>query len=66
MVNALTVIYTSKLEDGTIIERKGSEEEPFEFTTQEGIYGISLTYEAEEIVLVPFFFFLKCFNRIFL
>ncbi|KAI9120830.1 hypothetical protein K1719_007863 [Acacia pycnantha] len=29
------VTYTSKLEDGTIIERKGTEEEPFEFTTQE-------------------------------
>ncbi|KAI4300926.1 hypothetical protein L6164_034252 [Bauhinia variegata] len=30
------VIYLTKLEDGTIIERKGTEEEPFEFTTQEG------------------------------
>ncbi|KAF7803973.1 70 kDa peptidyl-prolyl isomerase-like [Senna tora] len=29
------VTYLSKLEDGTIIETKGSEEEPFEFTTQE-------------------------------
>lgn len=31
------MIYFCKGEDGTIIERKGSKEEPFEFTTQEGI-----------------------------
>lgn len=31
------VIYLCKGEDGTVIESKGSEEEPFEFTTQEGI-----------------------------
>ncbi|MED6124398.1 hypothetical protein PIB30_058576 [Stylosanthes scabra] len=30
------VIYSCKQEDGTIIQKKGTEEEPFEFTTQEG------------------------------
>ncbi|KAJ7976548.1 Peptidylprolyl isomerase [Quillaja saponaria] len=29
------VIYLSRLEDGTIIQRKGSDEQPFEFTIQE-------------------------------
>jgi len=35
-VTLRAVIYLCKGEDDTIIERKGSEEEPFEFTTQEG------------------------------
>jgi FKBP-type peptidyl-prolyl cis-trans isomerase len=30
------VIYFGKLKDGTVFERKGSNEEPFEFTTLEG------------------------------
>ncbi|KAL1314108.1 hypothetical protein HN51_040867 [Arachis hypogaea] len=30
------VIYSCKQKDGTIIQKKGSEEEPFEFTIQEG------------------------------
>ncbi|CAA2935373.1 70 kDa peptidyl-prolyl isomerase-like [Olea europaea subsp. europaea] len=30
------VIYVGKLEDGTVISRKGSEEEPFEYTCSEG------------------------------
>jgi hypothetical protein len=30
------VIYFGKLKDGTVFERKGSDEEPFEFTTMEG------------------------------
>ncbi|KAL2480804.1 Peptidyl-prolyl cis-trans isomerase FKBP65 [Abeliophyllum distichum] len=30
------VIYVSKLEDGTVISRKGSDEEPFEYTCSEG------------------------------
>jgi len=36
MFSLPAVIYLCKGEDDTIIERKGSEEEPFEFTTQEG------------------------------
>ena len=37
MFSLSVVIYLCKQEDGTVVERKGSEEEPFEFTTQEGI-----------------------------
>ena len=36
MSSAFEVIYTGKLEDGTIFERKGSDEEPFEYTCFEG------------------------------
>lgn len=36
MFSLPAVIYLCKGEDDTVIERKGSEEEPFEFTTQEG------------------------------
>lgn len=37
MFSFSTVIYVCKGEDGTIIERKGSKEEPFKFTTHEGM-----------------------------
>jgi FKBP-type peptidyl-prolyl cis-trans isomerase len=33
----LAVKYTGKLENGTVFERKGSSEEPFEFIASEGI-----------------------------
>jgi len=67
MFSLPAVIYLCKGEDGTVIESKGSEEEPFELTTQEGImlllfmimehaYLISVT-----ISLCSLFFFF-CFN----
>ncbi|CAJ2671797.1 unnamed protein product [Trifolium pratense] len=51
------VIYLCKGEDGTIIERKGSKEEPFEFTTQEeqvyeGLEKAIMTMKKEEQALV--------------
>ncbi|XP_027350378.1 70 kDa peptidyl-prolyl isomerase-like isoform X2 [Abrus precatorius] len=51
------VIYVCKREDGTIIERKGSEEEPFEFTTQEeqvpeGLEKAIMTMKKAEQALV--------------
>lgn len=51
------VIYLRKGEDGTIIERKGSEEEPFEFTTQEeqvpeGLERAIMTMKKAEQALV--------------
>lgn len=51
------VIYLCKGEDGTIIERKGSKEEPFEFTTQEeqvhdGLERAVLTMKKAEQALV--------------
>lgn len=38
MISAFEVIYIGKLKDGTIIERNGSDEEPFEYTCFEGTY----------------------------
>lgn len=32
-----SVIYFARLEDGTVYERKGSDEEPFEFTVLDGL-----------------------------
>ncbi|XP_020219678.2 70 kDa peptidyl-prolyl isomerase [Cajanus cajan] len=51
------VIYVCKHEDGTIIERKGSDEEPFEFTTQEeqvpeGLERAIMTMRKAEQALV--------------
>ncbi|WJX78119.1 peptidylprolyl isomerase [Trifolium repens] len=51
------VIYLCKGEDGTIIERKGSKEEPFEFTAQEeqvyeGLERAIMTMKKEEQALV--------------
>ncbi|KAL2320604.1 hypothetical protein Fmac_029573 [Flemingia macrophylla] len=51
------VIYLCKQDDGTIIERKGSEEEPFEFTTQEeqvpeGLERAIMTMRKAEKALV--------------
>ncbi|QCD97091.1 peptidyl-prolyl cis-trans isomerase FKBP65-like [Vigna unguiculata] len=51
------VIYLCKGEDDTIIERKGSEEEPFEFTTQEeqvpeGLERAIMTMKKAEQALV--------------
>ncbi|WJX83517.1 peptidylprolyl isomerase [Trifolium repens] len=51
------VIYLCKGEDGTIIERKGSKEEPFEFTIQEeqvyeGLERAIMTMKKEEQALV--------------
>ncbi|XP_027350380.1 peptidyl-prolyl cis-trans isomerase FKBP65-like isoform X4 [Abrus precatorius] len=51
------LIYVCKREDGTIIERKGSEEEPFEFTTQEeqvpeGLEKAIMTMKKAEQALV--------------
>ncbi|KAH1257919.1 Peptidyl-prolyl cis-trans isomerase FKBP65 [Glycine max] len=51
------VIYLCKGEDGTIIESKGSEEEPFEFTTQEeqvpeGLERAIMTMKKGEQALV--------------
>ena len=37
LISFLAVTYIAKLEDGTVYERKGSSEEPFEFTIMEGI-----------------------------
>lgn len=36
--SAFEVIYIGKLEDGTIIEKNGSDEEPFEYTCFEGTF----------------------------
>lgn len=33
---AIAVVYVGKLEDGTIVERQGSDEEPFEYVCAEG------------------------------
>lgn len=51
------VIYVCKHEDGTIIERKGSDKEPFEFTTQEeqvpeGLERAVMTMRKAEQALV--------------
>ncbi|KAJ1404534.1 Tetratricopeptide-like helical domain superfamily [Sesbania bispinosa] len=51
------VIYLCKREDGAIIERKGSKEEPFEFTTQEeqvpeGLERAIMTMKKAEQALV--------------
>ncbi|XP_057437886.1 70 kDa peptidyl-prolyl isomerase-like [Lotus japonicus] len=51
------VIYLCKQEDGTVIERKGSKEEPFEFTTQEdqvheGLERAIMTMKKAELALV--------------
>lgn len=53
------VMYIGRLEDGTIFERKGSDEEPFEFVTLEG----SSYFSCESIEVdsnVPTLCKLKC------
>lgn len=67
MFSLPAVIYLCKGEDGMIIESKGSEEEPFEFTTQEGItlllYMImehAYLIGVQLLFLCVFFFFFFC------
>lgn len=45
------MIYFGKLKDGTVFERKGSNEEPFEFTTLEGalFYSSALLFFLTKI-----------------
>jgi hypothetical protein len=53
------VIYYGKLKDGTVFESKGSNEEPFEFTTLEGTLFSCVHYFLEcEIIFASFVTFI--------
>lgn len=51
------VRYTAKLEDGTVFEKKGSEEELFEFVTDEGNFSSVVTLRFS-LMMPPCVFYL--------